>query len=136
MATLLEAVGAALDVAPVQALLPGGVWDAEPEEDKTRPYLVFDWIDGQDPEFTTEEAYTETGRLRMRVFGEGQSATDAVAKQLFGYLDWADLTVDGLRIVGARRGRYRSPSEAQRTPAGQLCFAAEWSYEIEMNRSL
>lgn len=133
--TLLAGVKALLDNSGVAASCTGGVYfGVIPEEEWAPPHCVIHH-GGETPEWTTENAYQEVGKVTLAFYAVGAAAAEALATQCKAAFDWQALPLGGVQTVEVRRTRYQVTPEDTRDKSGQVVFRAELDYQITLVRT-
>jgi hypothetical protein len=131
--------------AAIDTAASGGLWLGEIPETalKTYPFVVL-WHEGEVPEYTFQDEYTEEGQIRFEVYGVGAAAVEAIATRIKSAFDLPDtgscraaMPLDGNDyFVACGRVNYLVTNTKERTATGGKVFQADIVYKTIVKRNL
>jgi hypothetical protein len=123
----------------------GKLWLFEIPEDKLKnlPFVTL-WHEGEVPDYTFEDAYTEDGQIRFEVYAEGAAAAELIATHIKTAFDLPDtgacrsaMPLDGTDYFeSCTRANYLVTNTKERTATGGKVFQADVVYKTVVKRSL
>ena len=140
--SLIGAIVARWDQSIPDTLASGGLWPCQIPDDKTSlPFAVL-WHEGEVPEWTTQDAYTEDGQVRFEVYSATLADAESIAARIKDTFDFPGNAgpyfsfSDGSQMISMTRVNYLVSLSEYRTAQAKVVYQVDLLYKTQLRRTL